>query len=162
MEDRGDTWKTAAGQESLLSLSLQGSPSPANSFISDTTQHKKSQNISDLKNLQLWWASDVKGHSYDLLLWVCLVDPCMLKKYFFRWWSWRLTLLFVEDDARAALVPWLLKQSLRFFSAFTSARIKLIELWGFFSQDAPSVNALTYSCRTAGPPTPTNDGIKAK
>ena len=65
MEDRGDTWKTAAGQESLLSLSLQGSPSPANSFISDTTQHKKSQNISDLKNLQLCWASDVKGsHSY--------------------------------------------------------------------------------------------------
>ena len=79
MEDRGDTWKTAAGQESLLSLSLQGSPSPANSFISDTTQHKKSQNISDLKNLQLWWASDVKGsHSLIyfcecvLLIYVCL------------------------------------------------------------------------------------------
>ena len=80
MEDRGDTWKTAAGQESLLSLSLQGSPSPANSFISYTTQHKKSQNISDLDllvSVQVWSASGVKGsHRYHLtfVTFKCLVD----------------------------------------------------------------------------------------
>ena len=134
-------WKTGVtlGRQplakSLSSLYLYKDP-PALPILSFPLHHT-TQKITEyfwpwnlLVLVQVWSASGVKGsHSYHLSF---VTSKSMLKKYFFRWWSSRLTLLLVEDDARAALVPWLLKQSLRFFSAFTSARIKLTELGGIF------------------------------